>query len=125
MAIFVVNPLAVPLATDVALADYGQATVCAGRTAAQSMLAAYFGAGWANGSVDYDTMFCVEGAFVVAGVLNGRQQTPFLGIPATNRHVTVPICIICQTNADCIQHIALYYDVGTLLRQLDLAVSAS
>lgn len=118
---FVADPLTVTLAEDVVLADYGQARVYHGYVATRAMLSAYFGAGWANGRVAYDTMLCNEAVFVLAGVLNGRQQSPFSGIPTTNRSIALPICIVCQTNAAYIQHIALYYDAGTLLRQLGLA----
>jgi hypothetical protein len=44
-----------------------------------------------------------------------------MGLPPTGQEVAIPMALFCQIKAGQIQRATLYYDAGTLLRQLKLA----
>ena len=45
-----------------------------------------------------------------------------MGIPPTGRAVAIPMALFCEIERQEIQLASLYYDAGTLLRQLGLAL---
>jgi predicted ester cyclase len=45
-----------------------------------------------------------------------------MGLPATGREVALPMIIVCHIAAEKIQQAAMYYDAGSLLRQLGMAI---
>ena len=53
---------------------------------------------------------------------HGRQIGRFLGIPATGRTVDVPMTLVCENRRGWNPGAALYYDAGTVLRQLGVAL---
>jgi len=121
---FAAAPLQAPLAADVVLEDHGQSMVYQGRTAVTSVLRAFFGEWFSDGRMDIQTTFDSEQTSAIVFNFNGRHDGVFFGIPATGRQVTVPMILLFRTNQDHIQHISWYYDAGTLLRQLGLAVAS-
>ena len=118
---FAQTPTQLPLTEDVVLEDHGQRMVYRGRTAVLPILRAYFEDGFSDGRVTVHTTLTNEKSVVIAFNFNGRHDGPFLGIPATGREVTVPMILLGHVTQQQIQHLTLYYDAGTLLRQLDLA----
>lgn len=122
IAIFIDAPPLAPLADDVVLEDYGQSMSYHGRTAVLPILRAYFGDGFPDGRICVEATFSDGRIAVVAFTFCGRQNGRFLGIPPTGREVAVPMILLCRTTDQHIQHIAWYYDAGTILRQLGLTV---
>jgi predicted ester cyclase len=45
-----------------------------------------------------------------------------MGIPPTGREIAVPMALFFWIDAEQIRQVTLYYDAGTLLRQLGLAL---
>ncbi|MCL4267249.1 MAG: ester cyclase [Anaerolineae bacterium] len=122
IANFARTPTQLPLTEDVVLEDHGQSRVYRGRTAVLPILRAYFVDGFADSRATVHTTLTNEQTIVIAFVFNGRHQSLFLGIPATGREVTVPMILLGHISQQHIQHIILYYDAGTILRQLGLAL---
>lgn len=120
---FVTTPLQVPLADDIILEDYGQSMVYHGRPAVLPILQAYFGDGFPDGRISVQTTLSDRQKVVIAFTFCGRQQRAFLGLPATNREVAVPMLLLFRLAHQQIQHIAWYYDAGTFLRQLGLTLT--
>jgi steroid delta-isomerase-like uncharacterized protein len=54
-------------------------------------------------------------------IYRGRQQRSFMGIPATGRRVQIPMVIIGAFEAGKVIQVSLFYDAGTILRQLGMA----
>lgn len=122
IANFAYTPTQLPLTADVVLEDHGQSRVYHGRTTVLPILRAYFVDGFADGRVTVHTALTNEQTIVIAFVFNGRHKGLFLGIPATGREVTVPMILLGHISQQQIQHLILYYDAGTILRQLGLAL---
>jgi predicted ester cyclase len=112
----------VPLDEAAILEDRAQGRVFNRQAAVREILQALFEKGLPDGMreircvVSDATTVSVEIAFC------GQQRGPFLGLPNTGRELNLPMVIIGQPAAGHIQRIALYYDAGTLLRQLGLAL---
>jgi steroid delta-isomerase-like uncharacterized protein len=122
IATFIAAPTHAPLAEDVILEDYGQSMVYHGRTAVLPILRAYFSDGFPDGRICVDATFSDSRIIVIAFTFRGRHNGRFLGLPPTGREVAVPMILLCHTTDHHIQHIAWYYDAGTLLRQIGLAL---
>ncbi len=54
--------------------------------------------------------------------LHGKQDGPFRGVPSTGRELVLPMTIVCQISDSQIHRLGLYYGVGSLLRELELAL---
>lgn len=119
---FAAAPLQVPLTDDIILEDHGQSMVYRGRAAVSPILRAYFSDGFPDGRMCIRTTFTNTQTAVIAFTFRGRQDGLFLGIPATSREVAVPMILLCRITDCHIQHIAWYYDAGTILRQLGLTI---
>ncbi len=117
---FTTRPAQAPLADDIVLEDFAQRVGYRGRTAVLPVLRAYFGDGFPDGRMDLHAALHDERTLACRFTFNGRQDGRFLGIPATGRRVSVPMCVICRIGNGRIGHIALYYDAATLLQQLGL-----
>lgn len=109
------------LAEDVILEDQAQGQVFRGRAAVTAVLYA-FSQGFPNARLEIRSQAQNGTAVFVELVFQGQQHGRFLGIPATGRQVTVAMVIVCQLYQERICRIALFYDAGTLLRQLGLAL---
>lgn len=118
---FIAAPDAAPLADDIRFVNHAQRMVYRGRPAVAPVLRAYFGEGFPDGRMRVEATLAGQGLSVVAFTFYGRQERVFMGIPATNRLVAVPMICLFHAARRHIHHIAWYYDAGTLLRQLGLA----
>jgi steroid delta-isomerase-like uncharacterized protein len=120
---FIATPLQSPLADDIVLEDYGQSMVYHGRRAVLPILQAYFGNGFPDGRMCVQATLSDGQLVVIAFTFCGRQQQVFMGLPATNREVAVPMVLLIHRANQQIHHMAWYYDAGTFLRQLGLTLN--
>ena len=110
------------LASDVMLIDHAQSQVYHGQGAVMAFYQAFFEDGFPEADVLIHNQLMNDQTIVFECTFSGCNTGPFLGIPATNREVTVPITLIGHLEQNQIQQLTLYYDAGTLLRQLGLAL---
>lgn len=113
---------ALPLADGITLHDFAQSTTITGRQAVLAFIRAFFQHAFADRQLDVDTLLADGQAAALSLSITGRQVAPFWGLPCTGRRVTLSLALICHFHADQIIRIELYYDAGTLLRQLGLAL---
>lgn len=69
--------------------------------------------------IDVKRTHATDDAVVVEVIIRGPQPGPWRGLPATGRRVDVPLCGVYTFDAD--DRLAgekIYYDRGTVLRQL-------
>ena len=66
-----------------------------------------------------NTVFA-DGKAVVEGDFVGRHVGEFAGIPATNKHVRVPMCVVYDLENDRIKRGRVYFEMPVLLRQLGI-----
>lgn len=113
---------AVPLTDDVILQDYAQSTTVTGREAVMGFLRAFFHCAFAEMRLEIQTLLADKETATLSLSFSGQQIAPFWGLPCTGRRITLSLVMICRFYADQIARIELYYDGGTLLRQLGLAL---
>ncbi|MCB9420229.1 MAG: ester cyclase [Ardenticatenaceae bacterium] len=118
----VTDVTAVPLADDVVLQDFAQSITIAGRRAVTDFICAFFCRAFAEMTLEINTLLADGETATLSLVLAGRHIAPFWGMPCTGRHVTLSLALICRFHAGQIVYIEWYYDGGTLLRQLGLAL---
>ncbi|GAB4443657.1 MAG: hypothetical protein Kow0031_25940 [Anaerolineae bacterium] len=117
-----IDTSALPLADDIILHDFAQSTTITGRQAVLAFIRAFFQHAFANRQLNVDTLLADGQAAALSLSIAGRQIAPFWGLPCTGRPVTLSLALICHFQAEQITRIELYYDAGTLLRQLGLAL---
>jgi len=122
MEAFAREPAAAPLLEDVVLKDMAQNCAFRGRTAVAGHLRAFFVEGFLEARVEVQTTLADESVAMLEFTFHGRQDGPFMGIPATGREIILPMIIVCHIAAEKIQQAAIYYDAGSLLRQLGMAI---
>ena len=61
-----------------------------------------------------------DGKAVVEGDFVGKHIGEFAGIPATNKHVRVPLCVVYDLEDDLIKRGRVYFEMPALLRQLGI-----
>ena len=66
-----------------------------------------------------NTIFA-DGKAVVEGDFVGRHVGEFAGIPATNKDVRVPMCVVYDLEYDQIKRGRVYFEMPVLLRQLGI-----
>jgi steroid delta-isomerase-like uncharacterized protein len=64
-----------------------------------------------------NTVFA-DGKAVYEGDFVGQHIGEFAGIPATNRQVRVPLCVVYDLENDLIKRGRVYFEMPVLLRQL-------
>lgn len=119
---FVCNPYRAALAADVVWADHAQGRVTRGHEGVAALLREFFHDGFPDARLTarrclYDT----DGA-ALQFIFEGRQAGPLFGLPGTDRAVAIEMVLVCQLTGDELQRADLYYDAGTLLRQLGFAL---
>ena len=113
---------AVSLAPTITLQDFAQSTTVEGREAVIAAFDTFFHTAFAETAVEFNTLLADNQTATLSIVFSGRQVAPFWGLPCTGRQLTLSLAVICHFHGDQISHIKLYYDAGTLLRQLGLAL---
>ena len=119
---FVVGRAAVALAEDVVLWDQAQSRSFAGRAAVEAVWQALFVDGFAKVRIEIHTLIADDIAAALEFIFRGRHQGHFMGLPPTGQEVAIPMALFCQIESGQIRRATLYYDAGTLLRQLGLAL---
>lgn len=122
VAAFVECPTAVSLGEGVVLEDFGQGMAYRGPAAVLEVLGAFFGGGFPDGRMGLQANLIDGNMAAVAFVFYGRQEHPFLGLPATGRAVEVPMIVLIRFARGAAEYLAWYYDAGTILRQLGLGL---
>jgi steroid delta-isomerase-like uncharacterized protein len=61
-----------------------------------------------------------DGKAVVEGFFVGKHIGEFAGIPATNKEVRVPMCVIYDLENDSIKRGRIYFEMPVLFRQLGI-----
>ena len=117
---FVVGQTAVALAEDVVLWDQAQSRAFAGRSAVEAVWQALLADGFAEVRIEIHTLIAEETRAALEFIFCGRHCGRFMGIPPTGREVAIPMALFFAIEAGQIQRASLYYDAGTLLRQLGL-----
>lgn len=56
---------------------------------------------------------------VLEGDFVGTHIGEFAGIPATNKTVRVPLCVVCDPEEGKIKRGRIYYELPALLKQLE------
>jgi steroid delta-isomerase-like uncharacterized protein len=109
------------LAVDVVLRDEAQERSFVGRAAVTELFDAFFVQGFTAIWTEVQTAVIDDEQAALMFIFHGRQHGPFLGIPPTQLEVAVPMVLLCQIEAEEVKRVTLYYNAGTLLRQLGLA----
>ena len=111
-----------PLADEVTLVDQAQARTFSGRHSVRDFLLALYVDAFQDAQLEVCCIAAGESAAAVEYVLRGRHAGDFAGIPPTGRAVVLPMALVCQIAAGQVYRASLYYDAGTLLRQLGMAL---
>lgn len=122
MEVFAREPAAAPLMDGVIWQDMAQNCTYRGRAAVAGLLRAFFVEGFPAARAEVQHLLADEETAVLQFTFHGRQDGPFMGIPATGREVSVPMIIVCHIATERIQQAAMYYDAGSLLKQLGMAL---
>jgi len=110
------------LAPAITLQDFAQSTTIEGREAVIAAFHTFFHVAFVETAVDFNTLSADNQTATISLIFSGRQVAPFWGLPNIGRHIMLSFAIIFHFHGDQIAHIKLYYDAGTLLRQLGLAL---
>ena len=119
---FVVERSAVALTEDVVLWDQAQSRSFAGRAAVEAVRQALFVDGFAEVRIEVGRLIAEESVAALEFTFFGRHRGRFMGIPPTDRKIAIPMALFCVIEAGQVRRASLYYDAGTLLRQLGLAL---
>ena len=119
---FVADYRAAVLAEDVVLRDEAQGRTFTGQAEVEALLRAFYVEGFPGAQSHVRCIVADEAAAVLEFTFRGRQDGPFMGISPTGREVALPMTIVFRMAHGQIRSARLYYDAGTLLRQLGLAL---
>jgi steroid delta-isomerase-like uncharacterized protein len=119
---FVAEPAAVALAEDAVFWDHAQSRSFAGRAVVEAVWRAFFADGFAEVRIEIHMLMAEDMTAALEFTFRGRHQGRFMGIPPTGRQVAIPMALFCRLEARQIRQASLYYNAGTLLQQLGLAL---
>jgi steroid delta-isomerase-like uncharacterized protein len=119
---FVVGRSAVVLAEDVVFGDQAQSRSFTGRAAVEAIWQALFVDGFADVRIEIHTFIADDMAAALEFIFRGRHHGRFMGLPPTGQEVAIPMALFCRIEAGQIRRATLFYDAGTLLRQIGLAL---
>jgi steroid delta-isomerase-like uncharacterized protein len=88
-----------------------------GRSGVLQMLKYFYHLAFNADAETRNTVFA-DGKAVYEGDFVGRHIGEFAGIPATNRQVRVPLCVVYDLENDLIKRGRVYFEMPVLLRQL-------
>ena len=81
----------------------------------------YHGAFDAHG--EYRNLLIDDGIGIVEGDFVGEHIGEFAGIPPTNKHVRVPLCVVYELENDKIKRGRVYFETPALFQQLEVEAS--
>jgi len=108
------------LADDVIVRDQAQERSFRGRAAAGAFLDALFREAFTEARSEVETVLFSGARAAIAFTFHGRHERSFMGLPATRRQVAVPMVMVLKLGGELIARADLYYNAGTLLRQMEL-----
>jgi steroid delta-isomerase-like uncharacterized protein len=108
------------LAEDVILRDQAQERSFCGRAEVAAFLDALFVQAFAGARIEVENLLVSGEAAALTFTFHGRQAGAFMGLPPTQQVVAVPMAMVLRLAGDEIRQADLYYNAGTLLRQLGL-----
>ena len=111
-----------PVAPDIVLEDHAQGTALRGPAAAQAFFHSFSADGLRSARIEERCLVADETAAAMEFVLHARHTGVFAGMPPTGRAITLPVALICQIADGQVYRASLFYDAGTLLRQLGMAL---
>lgn len=117
---FALEQDAAVLAEDVVLLDQAQERSFYGREAVIAFWHTFFIHGFTQTETKVQSLIVDETEAAIVFTFYGRQDGPFMGIPPTRQAVVLPMVLVCQMTGKWIHQATLYYNAGTLLRQLGL-----
>ena len=89
-----------------------------GRDAIGGALAVFYGGAFTDTHVEVTTLLADGNRVVLEFVYNGTNTGELMGMPPTDRRVSVPMLGIYEIVGDVIQYGRLYYDSATMMQQL-------
>ncbi len=89
-----------------------------GREAIAGLFSALYGGSFTDTHVEIRSVLADGPRVVLEFVYNGTNTGEFLGLPATGERVSVPIMGIYEIDGEYIAHGRIYFDMGTMMRQL-------
>lgn len=89
-----------------------------GRDAIGGALAVFYGGAFTDTHVEVTTLLADGNRVVLEFVYNGTNTGELMGMPPTDRRVSVPMLGIYEIEGDVIQYGRLYYDSATMMQQL-------
>ena len=72
-----------------------------------------------NADAELKNLFFAEGKAVFEADFVGKHIGEFAGIPATNKNVRVPICVVYDLENDQIKRARVYFEMPVLFQQLN------
>jgi predicted ester cyclase len=119
-----VAPGSVLFAEAAQLVDLAQNRQRSGREAVVHTLNALFMDAFDEIHVQPGISLADERSAMLELVFQGRQQRSFMGIPATGRWVQINMVIIAVFVESAVTRVSLFYDAGTILRQLGMITAS-
>jgi len=89
-----------------------------GREAIAGLFGALYGGSFTDTHVEIRSVLADGPRVVLEFVYNGTNTGEFMGLPATGERVSVPIMGIYEIEGESIMHGRIYFDMGTMMRQL-------
>jgi hypothetical protein len=89
-----------------------------GRAAIGEALGLFYGGAFTETAPEVRSLVVDGSTVVLEFVFNGTNTGDFMGLPATDRRVTIPMLGIYEIDGDYIRSGRLYFDHATLMRQL-------
>jgi len=107
-------------APDAVLYDMPVGRPFEGREAIASLLRLFYAEAFSDAEAEVRTVAldAEQGLGFIEWTFRGRHTGDLLGIALTARRVELPILAVCEIADGLVQRGRLYYDTGTLLRQL-------
>ncbi len=96
----------------------GPGVVYDGREAIGEALGMFYGGAFTDTEPEVRSLLVDGSTVVLEFVFNGTNTGEFMGLPATDRRVSIPMLGIYEINGAYIQSGRLYFDHATLMRQL-------
>ncbi|MCP5097688.1 MAG: hypothetical protein GY943_19245 [Chloroflexi bacterium] len=112
---------AVSLSPTITLIDHAQQSHYHGQGQVTAVWQAFFVNGLHSPNMEMSTLLADNTTATFSINISGKQQHPFWGLPNTGRHISLKMAVICRFETGVFTQIELYYDAGSLLRQLGLA----
>ncbi len=89
-----------------------------GREAIAGLMGAFYGGSFTDTHVEHRSILADGNRVVLEFVFNGTNTGEFMGLPPTGQRVSVPIMGIYEVEGAYITFGRIYFDMGTMMRQL-------